>query len=99
VLVYRSAPAAYLLSGGLPVAPFLMLGEGEGAAEGTSRAHADFTVGWMERPGRAPTVAVVDRWVWDQRASAPRDYLLDYIDREFEVAVSRPHYVILRKKH
>lgn len=94
LFVYGPIPSAYILSLARPVAPSLWMG----GVVGTSQYHAESMRRWIDAREHRPTLVLVDAGLWNDRASEPHDYLLDYFDQNFEPAVSRSDYVILRKR-
>ena len=93
IYVYNAEPAVHLFSAARPVAPYMFIG-----AEGRSKEQAEFVLDWLRSDGHRPTVVVVKTEIWNARESAPRDYLMEYIDENFtKIAIGR-EYVVLKAR-
>ncbi|NTU71186.1 MAG: hypothetical protein HGB10_05135 [Coriobacteriia bacterium] len=91
--VYNREPGIHLYTAARPVAPFMFYG-----AEGGSEPLSRFVIGWLGRPGHQPTVVLVDADAWERRATNPRDYIIEYVDREFTPVATGTDYVILKPR-
>ena len=90
IYVYSAEPAAHLFSPARPVAPYMFIG-----AEGRSEVQSQFVIDWLAKGTHRPTVVVVKSVIWDARGSAPRDYLMEYIEVNFLPVARGPEYVVL----